>query len=111
MCSSQVKLWTFKSSTNAFKNLSIYAPKTLVMVSKKVLVAFFMPKGMIVQLNGSTLVIKIDLRTSFGAILIYQNLDYKSNVENHCDLFNWVKTSSTRGIRNESQHVWRLNGL
>jgi hypothetical protein len=75
------------------------------MVLEKVLVAFFMLKGMIVQLNRPNLVTKAYLQTSFGAILIYQNLDYKSNVENHCDLFSWVKTSFTRGIKNESQCV------
>jgi hypothetical protein len=70
-----------------------------------------MPKGMIIQLNRLDLMIKAYLRTSFQAILIYQNLDYKSNAKNHCDLPSWVKTSFIRGIKNESQCVWRLSGL
>jgi hypothetical protein len=49
---------TFKSSTKTFRNLSMYAPKTPFMVLEKVLIAFFMSKGMIVQLNNPNLVIK-----------------------------------------------------
>jgi len=76
-------------------------PKNLGHGFEKGVGGIFHAKRHIVQLNGSSLVIKIDLQTSFGAILIYQNLDCKSNAKNHCDLFNWVKTSFTRGIRNE----------
>jgi hypothetical protein len=38
----------FKSSTKTFKNLSKYLPNILVIVLEKILVAFFMPKGIIV---------------------------------------------------------------
>jgi hypothetical protein len=40
----------FKPFTKTFKNLSRYSPNTLdVIVLEKLLVAFFMPKGITVQ--------------------------------------------------------------
>jgi hypothetical protein len=50
-----------KSFIKTFKNLSIQAPKTSFIVPKKVLVAFFIPNGMIVQSNDPNLVMKVDL--------------------------------------------------
>lgn len=74
-CSSQIIMWTFKSFTNTFKSLSMHAPKTSFIVSKKVLVAFFIPNGMIVQSNDPNLVMRVDLHISSKAIWIFQNLD------------------------------------
>jgi hypothetical protein len=45
-CSSHVKLCMLRSLTNTFKNLSIKASNTLVIVVVKVLVACIMSKGM-----------------------------------------------------------------
>ncbi len=51
------------------------------MVLENVLVAFFMPKGMIVQSNKPNLVIKVDLWMFSKAILICENPNCRSNVE------------------------------
>lgn len=61
-CSSQIIMWTFKSFTKTFKNLSMQTPKTSFIVLEKVLVAFFIPNGMIVQSNDPNLVMRVDLQ-------------------------------------------------
>jgi hypothetical protein len=75
------------------------------MVLEKVLVAFFMPKGMTIQLNIPHFVINANLRMSFGAILICQNPNCKSKVGNHYALPSCISTSSTRSMGNESHRV------
>jgi hypothetical protein len=75
------------------------------MVLENVLVAFFMPKGMIIQSNTLDLVINIDLWMFFSAILIYQNPDCRFRIENHCALPSYINTSSTKGMGKESRQV------
>jgi hypothetical protein len=54
------------------------------MVLKKVLIIFLMPKGMIFLANDLDFIINMEkLWMSFGAILICQNPNSKSNVESH----------------------------
>jgi len=72
------------------------------MVLENVLVAFFLQKGMTIQSNTPDLVINIDLWMSFSSILIRQNPNCKSRVENHCVLPSYINTSSTKAMGNES---------
>jgi hypothetical protein len=57
-----------------FKNLFIYAPNTSLRVLEKVLVAFFMLNGIIVQSNNLDLMIKVVFSTSTGAIFTAKTL-------------------------------------
>jgi hypothetical protein len=76
--------------------------KTSDIVLIKVLVVFLRPNGMTVQSYNPVLVIKVVFFMSSGAIRICQKPDYKSKVVNHDEFPNWLITSSTNGIENES---------
>jgi hypothetical protein len=84
--------------------------KNLYIVLVKVLVAFLRPNGMNVQSYNSVLMISVVFFMSSGAIQICQKLDCKSKAVNHDDFPNWLITSSTSGIGNESRHVYALSG-
>jgi len=84
--------------------------KNLYIVLVKVLVAFLRPNGMIIQSYNPVLMIKAVFFISSRAIRICQKLDYKSKAVNHDDFPNWLITSSTSGIGNESQCVCALSG-
>ncbi len=64
-CFSQLRLWMFKSLMKTFKNFSKYTSKIYVIIFEKVLVAFFLPKGMMIKSSNLNLVIKVDLWTFF----------------------------------------------
>jgi hypothetical protein len=55
------------------------------MVCENVLMAFFNPNGITFHSYKPDLVITVIILTPLGAIGICQNLDYKSNVENHLE--------------------------
>jgi hypothetical protein len=59
--------------------------------SKKVLMAFFISKGIAIQSNRPYLVINVVFRTSSIDILIYKNSNCKLSVGNHWDLPNVSK--------------------
>ncbi len=84
ICSSQIRLWTFKSSTKKFRNLSIHAPNIFVIIMwEKMMVAFFMPNGITIQSNKPNLAITSIFYTSSTTILICQNFNCKSKIESH----------------------------
>lgn len=72
------------------------------MVLEKMLVAFFMPKSITFQSKRLDLAINAVFFTSFNNIFTCQNPSFKSKVEKHWDLPNYVKTSTTKGIKNAS---------
>lgn len=67
-----------------FKKFVKVSPKNFHHGPKKCNGCIFHAKSMTVQSNTRDLVIDVDLQMSSSAILIYQNQDYKSIIENHC---------------------------
>jgi len=95
---------------NTFRNVLPKSLTTSDIVLVKVLVAFLRPNGMMVQSYDLVLVISVVFFVSSGAIRICQKPNYKSKAINHDDFPNWLITSSTSGIGNESRRVCVLSG-